>query len=808
MPDNARRHIPSLPASPRILVLVPTYNEAENIRRLVELIRRIPTPLDILVVDDHSPDGTARTVEEIRKSDSLLFLLTRAERGYAGALKAGFNWALARSYYDVVITMDADGSHDPAAITHIVEALKKNDVSIGSRYHAGGAIKNWAWWRRWLSRSGNFYARTLLKLPIADLTTGYVGYRTRVLQTIQFEHIHSEGYVFLIQMKREAYQAQFRIQEVPIVFTERREGASKLSGAIIVEAIKLPFERYRTRDRWMLGIISLIALFMRGYGLSAADIITDEALYGFRAIGYLDFMASPHQTTPLEWTDQPLWWTKLSFHDHPPLFLAVEYIAIKILGDTAFALRLPSLIFGLATIWLVYRIGSALFSRLHGLVAALLLATVSAHIWISRTGLQESLLVFLIATSVYCFVRASRSYRYYLLTGIVWGLALLTKYTAIVLVPVFAGVVLLFRREVLRRWYPYGALFITGLILTPIIAYNIFLYRTFGHFDLQLSFLLSQEPSHWESLPGKEQIGTFATRVHTMVPHYLGMYSVLFLGTAFAGMLTLVVHAIKSRPHHLRESQVLVLLIIVMHLALPLAVGNAGRFLAMSSPWLSLAIAYGAVFSLHRAGRYGIALTTFVVVFELFFSYTSLFAREAPGSPPYLSAKAITDASTRSGYHTLDGYLSRELSRTYPALTFPARYPFLEEIKASAVRRAREKTYAPRPLLIVYDANVHDLAALWVFVRRSVYQGWPIITADAYRSTEAHEGADYFWKAGIKEVLFVRPGNLPVLRPATERVSTGKDLETIFGARGKLFAIRNESGETVFRAYLLTAPKP
>lgn len=224
----------------RILVIVPTYNEIDNIARVIELAGRALPEAGILVVDDASPDGTADRVETLRDATSDLHLLRReAKSGLGSAYRAGFKWGMGRGY-DVMVEMDADLSHDPGALPELVAPIAQgHEVSIGSRYVPGGSIPRWSVGRHLLSWGGNRYASAMLGLGVADSTAGFRAYAATVLSRIALEKVKAEGYGFQIEMTYRAKQAGASIVEVPIRFVDRELGESKMSSAIVVEAFGL-----------------------------------------------------------------------------------------------------------------------------------------------------------------------------------------------------------------------------------------------------------------------------------------------------------------------------------------------------------------------------------------------------------------------------------------------------------------------------------------------------------------------------------------------------------------------------------------
>ena len=230
-------HLPKA-RSAQALVIIPTYNErdtiAEAIRRLLEAAK---DSVEILVVDDCSPDGTGRLVGELKAGTGALHLLERPRKlGLGTAYVEGFAFGIEHGYW-ALVEMDADLSHDPAAVPSLLTALDYADLVIGSRYVPGGSVEDWGTGRRWLSRAGNSYARALLGFPIRDATSGFRAFRTKFLAQQHLESVSSQGYGFQIEMVRRVYRAGGRIVEIPITFTDRTLGRSKMSKRIALEAI-------------------------------------------------------------------------------------------------------------------------------------------------------------------------------------------------------------------------------------------------------------------------------------------------------------------------------------------------------------------------------------------------------------------------------------------------------------------------------------------------------------------------------------------------------------------------------------------
>lgn len=220
------------------LVIIPTYNEIENIDRMIRTVFSLPREFELLIVDDGSPDETAAHVKKLQGEfiGKLHLEERRGKLGLGTAYIHGFKWALARDY-DFIFEMDCDFSHNPADLVRLLEACEKNaDVAIGSRYCKGGKITNWPWDRILMSYFASLYVRIVLWLPVKDTTAGFKCYRRKVLETIELDKIRFMGYAFQIEMKYRAYKKGFKLVEVPIMFTDRVLGVSKMSTKIFKEA--------------------------------------------------------------------------------------------------------------------------------------------------------------------------------------------------------------------------------------------------------------------------------------------------------------------------------------------------------------------------------------------------------------------------------------------------------------------------------------------------------------------------------------------------------------------------------------------
>ncbi|MBK7379942.1 MAG: polyprenol monophosphomannose synthase [Ignavibacteriales bacterium] len=233
----------------KTLIIVPTFNELDNITKLIpDLLSRSANP-DILIVDDNSPDGTAEFIQQLALSNDRIHLIKREKKmGLGTAYIAGFKFAL-KNNYDFIFEMDADYSHDPKEIPNFLNAIQENDLVLGSRYSNGVNVVNWPMRRLLLSYFANIYTRIITGLPVKDATGGFKCFRRKVLETINLDRVKSNGYAFQIEMTYKAFKKGFRIKEIPIIFIDRMKGKSKMSKRIVREAITMV---------WKLRLRSLI----------------------------------------------------------------------------------------------------------------------------------------------------------------------------------------------------------------------------------------------------------------------------------------------------------------------------------------------------------------------------------------------------------------------------------------------------------------------------------------------------------------------------------------------------------------------
>lgn len=496
-------------------------------------------------------------------------------------------------------------------------------------------------------------------------------------------------------------------------------------------------------------LILALAAILRLGNLTSADVITDESLIAFRSIGLIDFLASPNQTTPWEWfSDNIPWWAKISFHDHPPLVFIIQYLFFSIFGVSIIILRLPFAVAGIIGVYLLYLIGQKLFNKQVGIIASLLLAVLGYHIWISRVGLQESIVILFSLLAFYYFVLALNNGKHYY-WGIALGLAMMTKYTAGILFLIFVVYLLLTKREVFLKKNFWLAVLLAVVIFSPVLIYNLKLYQATGHFDLQFSYLFGQHVAEWQSLPGKEQAGDLFDRTKNIIPSlYQGLLWPMFI------LLTISffygVYCLVNEKEVARSSIFLLILAIIFYLLLFLIIGPAKRFVATVVPFIILLIAWFIDnLSLNKTIKYLGVLA--LVLVEIFFVGNTLFIYYPLGKLGLTYSYLKTD-SYNWGYNQLGGYLDNLLINKTPEITFETRYPFLEDLKKKALAQAKNQNKKSWPILLIYDSDMYDLSTLWLFHRRMIYEGWPVIPSNDYLA----ETKDFWQQQGVKDFYFFK----------------------------------------------------
>lgn len=542
---------------------------------------------------------------------------------------------------------------------------------------------------------------------------------------------------------------------------------------------------------FILAAIILVAAFLRLYRYDFADVITDEVFYGYRSIGLVDSLNSPQQPTPFEWYETVPAWARLSFHDHPPLGFWLQHISFKIFGINLLGMRAPFILAGIFSVLLVYFIAKRLFQK-HGiaLVAAAILSVNNYHVWVSRTGVQESLVIVFQLLAILLFLKTLENRKWFYPAIAVVGAAILMKYTSVVLLPVFFLYVFWKHRDMLtvpRLILGSGLLL---LILSPVIIYNLKLYQTRGHFDYQLSYFLGQDVADWQVRPGREMAGGFTEKFTHLLYRFYAGYGLIFTAATVAALLALYRFAKRDGWSFLG-------LFLGFNLLLLFAIGAEERFLPVLAPGLAILIA-AAIVTLARQKR---ALAYFLIIFlgmETAFTVNTYFVISPAGKEIYGYSKLRRD-SNAWGYNQLEEYLNRFLSESYPVSNFPVRFEFIRQLQEQARNTAKQMGKKPRSVMFVADSTMYGASYLWYITRRTVYDNLPILSDNAFLAA-IKEDPDYFARQGMEEIYFIKAADTLTEDQAAAEVAA--ELENLLlQKQNPVELIKRPDDQIAFRIY-------
>lgn len=580
-------------------------------------------------------------------------------------------------------------------------------------------------------------------------------------------------------------------------------------------------------------VIILVATFLRLWHLPEADVSTDEAFYGLRSIGYIDFVMSESQKTPYDWyaSGELPGWVKLSFHDHPPLTFIIRHIFFKLGGVNLWSLRLPFALAGIASVYLIYLIGRQLFKaresvqlldrrslfswlnrgQLVGLLAAGLLAINDYHVWISRIGLMESIVIFFILLTVYLFLKALEKPIYFIFTGLAFGLALLSKYTAFVLLPIVLLYLLILRRDVFGSKYLYVGALITLMLFSPVVFYNFKIYAARGHFDYQFSYLLGQEVPEWQFRQfnlGRPQAESLNERLQGLLPAIWHGVTLSFAMVTLLALFFIIYQLIKKSHNSNNYAYSLWFLIIslLFYLLLFVAIGPRERFISLIVPFLVLLVSYFLIEILSKIQRRHLFLWFFALMFfcfyELLFAYqTALTPKQNIGLEGVTFSRLKYD-SLSWGYNELDSYLEQELfANSYPALQLLTSYTFLENLKYEALTKAKKHDKKPVPVLLIFDENIESAPRAWYIFRYFVYGAWPTFFTEDYIQELESKGSNFFHDQGFQQIYFIKTTPNTLLRQDEKFISADKLEEKLIKRGIRPNVILNERVGEAFRVY-------
>ncbi len=493
---------------------------------------------------------------------------------------------------------------------------------------------------------------------------------------------------------------------------------------------------YKIKPGHVLIAILLIGAVIRFWGLGSSELFHDEGFYAFRAIGNLDYIQNDDQTTPIQWFAESTlpWWTGLSFHDHPKLYFLIANLFFRMFGDSLFVARLPSAISGVISIWLIYLLVRKLAgNRPDGgewiaLLSAAALSVNHVHVWISRSVLMESIQISAVLLNILLFLIFLEDRRKWIFFGLSLGACFLIKYTGLFLLPVYFLHILLFKKEFILERNLRLSLGIAFLVLSPVIVYNLYLYSSVGHFDLQLAFIFGQDTPEWRASLGKilDPFSDFGMNM-------AAMYSVPFLLISAFGFIFGAYNLSSGGRNRLSAFSVLSVFSIIVML---IFAGSAYRFLSLLSPFLAIL----SVIMLLEIWKFsgGKEISRFLIagflIYEMYFAIDGAFLT----FPDF-------------GIVRLDDYLEQVFDGRRSPAPPESSNPHLQKIIAENLLK-----YPPAdtPFMVIYDENLALSARLWLFTRRIYYHGISAVTTGQFKGFLRTRGAEslsgykiYFIKA-------------------------------------------------------------
>lgn len=548
--------------------------------------------------------------------------------------------------------------------------------------------------------------------------------------------------------------------------------------------------------------ILVFGFLLRIWNITGPDIIGDDALNSFRAVGYYDWIASLNtQTTPVTWFENPVWWQKLSFHDGPPLVFAVQWIFFQIFGVNLFVARLPFVLSGVLAIYAVYLLSKEMFGERAGLIASAVLAVMNYHVWISRIGYLDGFLGAWIAFALYFFLKAKRDPRYYFAWGAFLGLAFITKYTSFFMMPLFF-LLLLMRRHVFKEKFMYGGILCILICAMPVIIYNLMMWQTRGHLDAALSTMIGDHPADFQGLT--REVNTKAFDVAGVLASIFSNMSIGFSSSIAAAFIALAVFLKNLKKP---EAYVIIGLGITLTLLTLVFAGGSDHFGVITLPFLALALGGASVLLFDRLRRLPRIVFTAIGAMVLFWEV--IFTAQSQLMPePVFPHRLLYDATRPVwfGYNEFERYVRDfYLSHPEPSYIVMAQTPQIREYKT---RRASEFAKEPGALpqqthLLVYDDRMDWTAAVWTIERRRLYD---VAMVPSLTNFADAIGGGYLYKFeefGFKDITLIlatdtlpknQAADLPRLQLFSEKVaSLYKPVDSI----------KNLKGEVIFNVYQL-----
>jgi len=482
-------------------------------------------------------------------------------------------------------------------------------------------------------------------------------------------------------------------------------------------------------------VIIVLSCVFRFLFLGSGEIMGDEPAYSVRSIGWLDTLNSGVQTTPIDWFSEWPWWSRLSFHDHPPLTFAINFVFYKTFGSDLADTRIPSAFFGVLSVILIFFMGKKMFNDDVAIFGMALFGVNCSQILFSRVCMMESITLFFILLALYVFLHVLENSRYLPIFGICLGFSFLAKYVAFAMVPVYIIMLLIYKREYFKNRRLYLSILLCIAVFSPVIIYNIEMYRAVGHFDLQFSYIFGQHTPEWISQDGKNQIGGLNNRLWGLT-NFLQMCAIPTLFLTMSCLAGWAVSVCKKRG--LTRSDCLLFLVLVIFLmSFILLFGSAVRFVYyLIFVICFLASSFAVSFRSLFGRRYWVVLLCVCLSFEFLFSINTIIAPtvfKPIGFPIWTYSRSLVVYD--QGIQKLEEYFINEIDSKIPdglilSSNKISRNNFIKKY-ASKYDNMSDSSKNAR-IIIFYDPRLDFKPLFWSLAKRTWYGGWPVFSLKSY----------------------------------------------------------------------------
>ena len=575
------------------------------------------------------------------------------------------------------------------------------------------------------------------------------------------------------------------------------------------------FKDFPRLFKTLFALILLLAFVLIFFRLTRPDMMSDDAHYSFRSIFYLDFLASQKQTVPLQWFGEIPAWSKLSFHDAPPMVFFIQHAFFKTFGVNAFAAKLPFALAGMISLVLVFLFAKDLYSPAAGLFAALFLTVNNYFIWISRVGYLEGITLCFIFASLYFLIKSKPNVNYIFLSAVFLGFAFLSKYTSFYLIPFFLVYIFWQRRDLITGGHKYKLLASAAVVLVmfaPVIIYNVMMFKTRGHFDMQFAALFGQSAADWPII--ERQInGNFLSNPISIFKTLSDSFSL----PAFAAFIAATIFLLYEGIIFKIGAHSVILLNLLFLTAIFVFIGSADRYLALYAPFFAIAAAYSADRILNYfkklepvATRAPIFKYIFLVGVFVFTAYQLIFAVNTNHLYKPFGKSGIAYSPIRienAGFKQLDEYLDSLLKGTKadPWAMYPD-FNRIPDMVDRANKILEEADLKPFSSLIVYDENINWFGRIWTIEKRRLLKNYLLFTFDELR-TQTQLNKSIFKDVGASSayIILIAEKTADVVTPDTSFSNKATQVENYLKNEGvnPIKTIKNPAGEEAFYVYFI-----